>query len=99
MILHSECMVSTVSISESNKENKTDVITNSFSAGTYCTKVCRCPIRHADLNLSPTTASESYSNSSTRPSEDNKLLSGFVFTTCIKFKTQRKLNKHIKGIF
>lgn len=74
--LNSECMVSTVSISESNKENKADVITNQTSAVTNCTQVKRLSKRNAGCReSSPTTATEPSSSTSTRSSEDDKLFS------------------------
>ena len=99
MILESECMMSTVSISESNKENNTDVITNPNSAVPNCTQVGGRSKRYAECEVSSPTATESSSSTSTRQSEDDIILSGFVFTTCIKVKMQRKLNKHRRGIF
>ena len=82
-------MISSVLISESNKENKTDVIKNQNSAVTNCTQVdgrSKRLKRHAGCIESSTTATESSSRPSTLPSEDDKLLSGFVFTTRIKIK-------------
>ena len=92
-------MISTVSISEINKENKIDVITNQISAVANCTKVGGRSKRHAECIESSPTATGSRSRPSTRTFEDDKLLSRFVFTTCIKVKVQRKLNNHRRGIF
>ena len=92
-------MISTVSISEVNKEKKTDVITNQNSAVANCTQVGGRSKRNAGCKESSPTTTESSSKPSTRTFEDDKLLSGFVFTTCIKVKVQRKLNNHRRGIF
>lgn len=69
-----------------------------ISTVSNCTQDNRRSKRTANCRESSPTTTESSSRPSTRPSEDDKLLSGYVFTTCIKVKVQRKLNNHRRGI-